>query len=437
MSDKEEMSSDGSLNVTLTLRLLMHGKEVGSIIGKKGETVKKMREESGARINISEGSSPERIVTITGATEAIFRAFAMIAQKFEEDISAAMSNSSVTSKPPVTLRLVFPGSQCGSLIGKGGSKIKEIRETTGAQVQVAGDMLPDSTERAVTISGTPQAITQCVRHICSVMLESPPKGATIPYRPKAVTVGVHAVLAPQQSAHVSSPMGVINSNFLPTLQLTKLHQLAMQHIPLPSLGQSNPTFPGLDPSAPTSSQEMAIPNDFIGCIIGRQGSKINEIRQVSGAHIKIASTTDGSAVRQVTITGSPASINVAQYLINASLEMAKYTMQAASSATPVDLNLGFSQSAPTASTAATSMAVLAAANPAPTTINVHSPSTLPAIQNPHYAIPVSSLLGMKSLPLLAVHPAAASSLTQGLSHYTAKMPTSGVKKSERQKFAPY
>lgn len=39
-----------------------------------------------------------------------------------------MTNSSVTSKPPVTLRLVFPGSQCGSLIGKGGSKIKEIRE---------------------------------------------------------------------------------------------------------------------------------------------------------------------------------------------------------------------------------------------------------------------------------------------------------------------
>lgn len=44
-------------------------------------------------------------------------------------------------------------------------------KTTGAQVQVAGDMLPDSTERAVTISGTPQAVTQCVRHICSVMLE--------------------------------------------------------------------------------------------------------------------------------------------------------------------------------------------------------------------------------------------------------------------------
>lgn len=39
-----------------------------------------------------------------------------------------MVNSTVSSKPPVTLRLVFPASQCGSLIGKGGSKIKEIRE---------------------------------------------------------------------------------------------------------------------------------------------------------------------------------------------------------------------------------------------------------------------------------------------------------------------
>ncbi|XP_028278837.1 poly(rC)-binding protein 3 isoform X2 [Parambassis ranga] len=313
MSDKEEMASDGSLNVTLTLRLLMHGKEVGSIIGKKGETVKKMREESGARINISEGSSPERIVTITGPTEGIFRAFSMIAQKFEEDITAAMTNSNVTSKPPVTLRLVFPGSQCGSLIGKGGSKIKEIRETTGAQVQVAGDMLPDSTERAVTISGTPQAITQCVRHICSVMLESPPKGATIPYRPKVIPAGAQAVLAPQQAFAIPGQYAFAHQD------LTKLHQLAMQHIPLPSLGQSNPTFPGLDASAPTSSQELAIPNDFIGCIIGRQGSKINEIRQVSGAHIKIASATDGSAMRQVTITGSPASISVAQYLINARL----------------------------------------------------------------------------------------------------------------------
>lgn len=65
----------------------------------------------------------------------------------------------------------MPASQCGSLIGKGGSKIKEIREVTGASIQVASEMLPNSTERAVTISGTSEAITQCIYHICGVMLE--------------------------------------------------------------------------------------------------------------------------------------------------------------------------------------------------------------------------------------------------------------------------
>lgn len=45
-----------------------------------------------------------------------------------QDLAALVANGTVTSKPPVTLRLVIPASQCGSLIGKGGSKIKEIRE---------------------------------------------------------------------------------------------------------------------------------------------------------------------------------------------------------------------------------------------------------------------------------------------------------------------
>ncbi|XP_019409970.1 PREDICTED: poly(rC)-binding protein 3 isoform X19 [Crocodylus porosus] len=311
--EMESKVSEGGLNVTLTIRLLMHGKEVGSIIGKKGETVKKMREESGARINISEGNCPERIVTITGPTDAIFKAFAMIAYKFEEDIINSMSNSTATSKPPVTLRLVVPASQCGSLIGKGGSKIKEIRESTGAQVQVAGDMLPNSTERAVTISGTPDAIIQCVKQICVVMLEV-----------QSVTMGAYTIQGQYAIPHPD--------------QLTKLHQLAMQQTPFTPLGQTTPAFPGeklplhsseeaqnlmgqssgLDASPPASTHELTIPNDLIGCIIGRQGTKINEIRQMSGAQIKIANATEGSSERQITITGTPANISLAQYLINAS-----------------------------------------------------------------------------------------------------------------------
>ena len=87
-----------------------------------------------------------------------------------QDLANLVSPATVP-KPPITFRLIVPASQCGSLIGKGGSKIKEIREVTGASIQVASEMLPNSTERAVTISGSSDAITQCIYHICSVMTE--------------------------------------------------------------------------------------------------------------------------------------------------------------------------------------------------------------------------------------------------------------------------
>uniref|UniRef100_A0A673ALK0 Poly(rC) binding protein 2 n=1 Tax=Sphaeramia orbicularis TaxID=375764 RepID=A0A673ALK0_9TELE len=276
-----------------------------------------MREESGARINISEGNCPERIITLAGPTTSIFKAFSMIIEKLEEDISTSMSNSTATSKPPVTMRLIVPASQCGSLIGKGGCKIKEIRESAGAQVQVAGDMLPNSTERAITVAGTPQSIIECVKQICVVMLESPPKGVTIPYRPKPS--GSPVIFAGGQAYAVQG------QHAIPQPDLTKLHQLAMQQSPFPIahintlMGFLCVYSAGMDASAQTGSHELTIPNDLIGCIIGRQGAKINEIRQMSGAQIKIANPVEGSTDRQVTITGSHASINLAEYLINARL----------------------------------------------------------------------------------------------------------------------
>ena len=59
-------------------------------------------------------------------------------------------------------------------------------QSTGAQVQVAGDMLPNSTERAITIAGTPQSIIECVKQICVVMLEvdvNPQSTHTLPLSP--------------------------------------------------------------------------------------------------------------------------------------------------------------------------------------------------------------------------------------------------------------
>ncbi|XP_030366196.1 poly(rC)-binding protein 2 isoform X5 [Strigops habroptila] len=443
---------EGGLNVTLTIRLLMHGKEVGSIIGKKGESVKKMREESGARINISEGNCPERIITLAGPTNAIFKAFAMIIDKLEEDISSSMTNSTAASRPPVTLRLVVPASQCGSLIGKGGCKIKEIRESTGAQVQVAGDMLPNSTERAITIAGIPQSIIECVKQICVVMLESPPKGVTIPYRPKPSSSPV--IFAGGQDRYSSgsasyphtAPSMCLNSDLEgPPQELTKLHQLAMQqsHFPMShgntgfsGIESSSPEvkgYWGLDASAQTTSHELTIPNDLIGCIIGRQGAKINEIRQMSGAQIKIANPVEGSTDRQVTITGSAASISLAQYLINVSLESAKPSSQAASATAPDHLSINLSQpSTPSSSSSSSSSSTTTTTTPSLAAAAAsEAPVSLP---NPLASAPcVSSLLGMKPVPLLALNVVSAA---KGASAPAVPAATNKLK-AEKQRFAPY
>ncbi|CAK1598740.1 unnamed protein product [Parnassius mnemosyne] len=370
--------------VTLTIRLIMQGKEVGSIIGKKGEIVKRFREESGAKINISDGSCPERIVTVTGNTSAIFKAFTLICKKFEEWCSQFNEGGGGGSRAPITLRLIVPASQCGSLIGKGGSKIKEIRDVTGANIQVASEMLPNSTERAVTISGTCDAITQCIYHICCVMLESPPKGATIPYRPKpnvagpvilaggqAYTIqGNYAV--PAQDA-VCAPMfpllevkpplvGALPPHHLLPPPLHEHHLIGgLAKSPLAGLaalglgGLAPANTGGLNPAAlaalagsqlrtsnqgrnqPATNQqshEMTVPNELIGCIIGKGGTKIAEIRQISGAMIRISNCEEregGSTDRTITISGNPDSVALAQYLINMSVELQKANLEGSTS----------------------------------------------------------------------------------------------------------
>lgn len=82
---------------------------------------------------------------MVGTTETLAKAFGMICQKFEDvclryfaDLLQGLFlqdlKQTCTTIPPITLRLVVPASQCGSIIGKGGAKIKEIREVSSLEI---------------------------------------------------------------------------------------------------------------------------------------------------------------------------------------------------------------------------------------------------------------------------------------------------------------
>lgn len=101
-------------------------------------------------------------------------------------------------------------------------------------------------------------------------------------------------------------------------------------------------------------------------------------------------------------------------------------------AAPVDLNVGFAQPASPA------------ASPTPTLAAVSTLTPAHVLSSPYGAMPLSGLLGVKSVPFLTLSsPAPAVAVTAAPSHttlaaYTAKISSANcIKKPERQKFAPY
>jgi heterogeneous nuclear rnp K-like protein 2 len=95
-------------------------------------------------------------------------------------------------------------------------------------------------------------------------------------------------------------------------------------------GSYNPgsTYGAHNPPQQLQTQQIYIPNDLVGCIIGKGGSKINEIRHMSASQIKIMepgavgvgmngapAPAGQEGERLVVITGQPANIQMAVQLL--------------------------------------------------------------------------------------------------------------------------
>jgi len=138
------MSDDEKPKVTIILRTIVTGPEAGCIIGRGGEIVNSIRDESGAKIKIEGSSQQERIITVDGPTDSIFKAYTLICKTLEGREKREGRDRSRDSRDAegLTLNLLVPASQCGAIIGKEGCKIKEIRENTGAAIHVSTEPLP-------------------------------------------------------------------------------------------------------------------------------------------------------------------------------------------------------------------------------------------------------------------------------------------------------
>jgi len=63
-------------------------------------------------------------------------------------------------------------------------------------------------------------------------------------------------------------------------------------------------------------QELIVDNDIVGAIIGAKGTRLNKIREYSGAKIKLFPPMENTSLRQIHVAGGMMEIQMAIYLIN-------------------------------------------------------------------------------------------------------------------------
>jgi len=67
------------------------------------------------------------------------------------------------------LRLLIHQSQAGCVIGKAGSKLRDMRQEFGVEVKVFAMCCPESTDRIVRISGQPPNVISCLISIIEML----------------------------------------------------------------------------------------------------------------------------------------------------------------------------------------------------------------------------------------------------------------------------
>ncbi|NXT28293.1 TDRKH protein, partial [Syrrhaptes paradoxus] len=130
-----------------------------SIIGRKGAAIKKLRQETGARIDVEEkDEGEETVLLISGSPSQVCQAKAAIHQI-------------VTENTPVSEELCVPQRAVGRIIGRGGETVRGICRSSGARVLCERDTDGLAAVRVIQLSGTRQAVAAAKKLIMEKLTE--------------------------------------------------------------------------------------------------------------------------------------------------------------------------------------------------------------------------------------------------------------------------
>ena len=148
---------------------------VGLIIGKNGDTIRRLNRESACKIQIAVKAIPNtkmRYVFIEGPEDRYEVAKKLIEAIIAEQVNMKMTSAHLgESNPhpgPYTL-LKIPNKMVGLIIGRNGETVKLIQESTGCDVFIPKESRPGEDFRELQLSGKPENIEICRREIISMI----------------------------------------------------------------------------------------------------------------------------------------------------------------------------------------------------------------------------------------------------------------------------
>ncbi|XP_041991521.1 flowering locus K homology domain-like [Salvia splendens] len=333
-------------------RMLVPAQKVGSIIGRKGEYIKRTCEETKARIKILDGppGTRERAVMVSAkeepnsplppAVDGLLRVHKRVVDGLDND----------STHPPagavgkVSTRLLVPAAQAGSLIGKQGTTVKSIQEDSTCVVRVLGaEELPVfalQDDRIVEIVGEPAGVHKAIELIASHLRKFLVDRSIIPLieiqmQMPSSHVEQHMPPAqpwgpPPQSFQPNAPSGPgygASPRFMPPpRQFDNYYPPAdmpppekQPHQGISTYGREGPMHSSSSQPAPSVitqvTQQMQIPLSYADAVIGTQGANISYIRRVSGATVTIQETRGAPGEMTVEISGTTSQVQTAQQLI--------------------------------------------------------------------------------------------------------------------------
>jgi predicted PilT family ATPase len=289
----DDQQQEARRNRRVDYRFLIPSRDAGAIIGKGGKTIQELRLKHRCQIQMADCESPERVLIINGDQTDILNCISDILLSIHENHQRS------TKSDQNEVRALIHQSQAGALIGKGASRVKEFREKHNIDVKIYPQCCPGgSTERCISMRGNKDDVISCLTEVYSVLDGVPPRGPYRYYDPSTYNgynvSDYGGYMDNQQNVRGNNPYGQPQ----PYSQYPDAYNLLPQQ------------------SGPVTTTQVTIPTELAGIVIGAKGSKISQVRQESGASIKIDSEPmPGTNDRLITITGNPNQIQQAQFLL--------------------------------------------------------------------------------------------------------------------------